>query len=383
MLIRSIKLNNFLSFGPDSKAIELGPLNVLIGPNGSGKSNLLEAISLLKAAPTDFEGPINEGGGVREWLWKGVEPPNAARINAIVNRSGGIGDVVYGLIFTEEAQQFNIFSEVIDSKTHAGTSTRYSFAGGIPSVTTEEVMREFKKGMIDPTKSILAQLKDPDAYPELTYLGDVFSKINLYREWVFGRANVLRKSQSASLKNDVLKDDASNLWMVLNRILADVKTKKKFLHVLRSVYHGISDFSFITQGGTIQFFLEETDFSIPATRLSDGTLRYLCLLAILCHPKPPPLVCIEEPELGLHPDILPGLADLLKEASTRCQIIVTTHSEVLVDAMTDTPEAILVAEKHEGGTEIKRLDPTEMKPWLEKYRLGQLWTSGEIGGNRW
>jgi predicted ATPase len=74
---------------------------------------------------------------------------------------------------------------------------------------------------------------------------------------------------------------------------------------------------------------------------------------------------------------------LLKEASTRCQIIVTTHSEVLVDAMTDTPEAILVAEKHEGGTEIKRLDPVEMKPWLEKYRLGQLWTRGDIGGNRW
>jgi predicted ATPase len=107
------------------------------------------------------------------------------------------------------------------------------------------------------------------------------------------------------------------------------------------------------------------------------------LLAILCHPKPPPLVCIEEPELGLHPDILPTLADLLKEASTRCQLIVTTHSDVLVDAMTDQPESVLVCEKDEDGTTLNRLSAKELKPWLEKYRLGELWMRGELGGTRW
>jgi predicted ATPase len=74
----------------------------------------------------------------------------------------------------------------------------------------------------------------------------------------------------------------------------------------------------------------------------------LCLLAILCDPEPPPLVCIEEPELGLHPDILPKLADLLVSASERTQLIVTTHSSLLVDAMTDRPESIVVCEKHQG-----------------------------------
>jgi predicted ATPase len=107
------------------------------------------------------------------------------------------------------------------------------------------------------------------------------------------------------------------------------------------------------------------------------------LLAILCHPNPPPLVCIEEPELGLHPDILPTLAELLKEASTRCQLIVTTHSDVLVDAMTDQPESVLICEKGEGGTTLNRLSAAELKPWLEKYRLGELWISGQLGGTRW
>jgi len=123
--------------------------------------------------------------------------------------------------------------------------------------------------------------------------------------------------------------------------------------------------------------------TIPASRLSDGTLRYLCLLAILCHPNPPPLVCIEEPELGLHPDILPTLATLMREASEKCQIVVTTHSDVLVDAMTDTPEAVLVCEKHDGATQFRRLSAADLQPWLERYRLGELWTRGEIGGTRW
>ena len=117
--------------------------------------------------------------------------------------------------------------------------------------------------------------------------------------------------------------------------------------------------------------------------LSDGTLRYLCLLAILCDPTPPPLICIEEPELGLHPDILPKIADLLVEASSRTQLIVTTHSDILVDAMTERPEVVLVCEKHEGQTQIKRLSTDDLSIWLAKYRLGELWTRGELGGTRW
>ena len=109
----------------------------------------------------------------------------------------------------------------------------------------------------------------------------------------------------------------------------------------------------------------------------------MCLLAILCDPSPPPLVCIEEPELGLHPDILPKLADLLVEASERTQIVVTTHSDILVDALTEQPEAILVCEKHDGQTTMRRLDGETLAHWLETYRLGELWTSGEIGGTRW
>ncbi len=159
---------------------------------------------------------------------------------------------------------------------------------------------------------------------------------------------------------------------------------RSFLTALGKLFDGIVDLQCPVTGGTVSLFLEETgNRSIPASRLSDGTLRYLCLLAVLLHPEPPPLICIEEPELGLHPDLLPTLADLLVEASERSQLIVTTHSDVLVDALTDRPESVVVCEKHDGRTEMKRLDKADLAKWLEDYRLGDLWTSGELGGNRW
>ena len=107
------------------------------------------------------------------------------------------------------------------------------------------------------------------------------------------------------------------------------------------------------------------------------------VLAILNDPEPPPLICIEEPELVLHPDLIPKLADQLVTASERTQIIVTTHSDILVDAMTERPESVVVCEKHDGRTVMRRLIPDELTAWLEKYRLGQLWTKGILGGNRW
>ncbi len=85
----------------------------------------------------------------------------------------------------------------------------------------------------------------------------------------------------------------------------------------------------------------------------------------------------------MDPDILPTVARLLREASERCQLIVTTHSEVLVDCMTDMPEAVIVCEKQDGATTLNRLSADALKPWLERYRLGELWTRGDIGANRW
>ncbi len=142
---------------------------------------------------------------------------------------------------------------------------------------------------------------------------------------------------------------------------------------LKLFYDEFDDVSTKIHGGTVQVYLHEESLNqpVPATRLSDGTLRFLCILVILCHPEPPPLICIEEPELGLHPDILPHMAKLLIEASERTQLIVTTHSDILVDELTETPDAVIVCEKENGSTNMRRLNAGSLKIWLEKYSLGK------------
>jgi predicted ATPase len=388
MLLKSLQLTNFLSFGASTQALELRSLNVVIGPNGSGKSNLIEAIGLLHAAPSErgLQTTIREGGGVRDWLWKGgAQLAPTASINAVLDYPAGKTDLRYILGFTEEEQRFKIQEEHVKKAYLDAGDNRPAFyyrlkdGRGVINVQGRRLLGK----NIELTSSILAQRKDPDRYPELTCLGDSFSKIRLYREWTFGRYATPRLPQKVDMPNDSLEPDAKNLAMVLNRLRCDFSAKKKLLNALHALYDGIGDFDVKLEGGTALAFLQEGQYIIPATQLSDGTLRYLCLLAILCHPEPPPLICIEEPELGLHPDVLPTLANLLKDAAERTQLIVTTHSDVLVDALTDQPEAVVVAEREAAGTTLTRLDAEKLKPWLEKYRLGQLWTSGDIGGTRW
>jgi predicted ATPase len=247
-------------------------------------------------------------------------------------------------------------------------------------------VRRLRREDLPLDQSVLSQRKDPDQYPELTYLGNEYAKIKLYREWNLGRNTPPRRPQPTDLLADFVREDAANIALVLNDLEHRSNLRRSLVEKLKNADESIEDFSTHISGGTIQVYLHYSGLksSVPATRLSDGTVRYLCLLAVLCHPAPPPLVCLEEPELGLHPDLLPSLADLLVEASHRMQLIVTTHSDVLVDGLTKVPEAVIVCEKRNGSTVMSRRTSEELAKWLkEDYGLGQLWRSGEIGGNRW
>jgi predicted ATPase len=387
MPIEHITLRNILSFGPDTPPLALRPLNVVIGPNGSGKSNLLEAIDLLRHVPSDLSQGIRQAGGIQDWLWKGAEETPIASIEAVVTRSNGSKNLRYTLSFTEVAQRLQIQDERIANESpdegYNDPYFYYKFQNGRPVLNLMHGQRQLRREDIDIDQSIVAQRRDPEQYPEITYLADVFSKMRLYRDWTFGRRAAPRLPQKTDLPADVLNPDATNLALVLNRLRRNGLIKARILDRIQRLYDGIDDYDVQIEGGTVQVFFLERGVPIPATRLSDGTLRYLCLVAILCDPAPPPLICIEEPELGLHPDIIPTIAALLREAGERTQIIVTTHSDILVDAMTDTPEAVLVCEKHDGATGFRRLQSAEIAPWLNNYRLGDLWTRGEIGGTRW
>lgn len=387
MLIHSIRLDRFLSFGVSTEPTPLGPLNLVIGPNGSGKSNLLEAFELLRNAPGDLTRPIREGGGVREWIFKGTTGARVANLDVLVSFPGGQGTLRHDLAFMESGPFIQLAGETIgDPLPPYGSPpplSHYVFGPGQAEVRIGGELKKVAPQQLNPGQSILSQRRDPDLYPEITHLADRYAAIRLYRDWGFGRSSPARRPHYTGMENLYLNSDGSNLGMILNRFQREPQVKTRVLDALRKLYDGIEDYGVQIEGGTVQVFVQERDRTIPAARLSDGTLRFLCLLAVLCHPTPPPLVCIEEPELGMHPDIIPTIADLLREASQRCQLVVTTHSDILVDCMHEEPENVIVAERHEQGTVLKRLNAEDLRPWLEKYRLGEFWTRGGIGGTRW
>lgn len=410
--IQTIQIRNLLSFGPNSEQFELRSLNVLIGPNATGKSNLLEVISLLQAAPKELTAPFRGkgGGGIQEWLWKGDQDIPTAEIDVTIDCPPSIGKMPlrHKLSFTMSGQKFDLVDEAVENE-HPDFQNQndvrfyYRYRQGRPvlNVFTQgeeqssatrprRTLRYLQPGDVAFNQSILSQRKGVNEYPEITHLGKQYEQIRLYREWNLGRNTPPRRPQPTDMPDDFLEEDAGNLVLVLNTLEHLTATRDPILEHLKAFHETFDRLTFKVQGGTVQLFLEElfapdgtSSGLIPATRLSDGTMRFLCLLAILCHPTPPPLICIEEPEIGLHPDIIPLVAKLLISASHRTQLIVTTHSDILLDALTEVPEAVVVCEKNQGSTEMRRLQADELTQWLKKYRLGQLWIRGDLGGVRW
>ncbi len=390
--LTSLRLDGLLSFAPGSETIPLTPLNVLIGPNGSGKSNLIEAIDLLRATPTAFASAIRDGGGVREWLWKGDGGGGSATLEALMARTAPVPDLRYRLSFTSTGQRTEVTDEVIEEAHRRRANAQdilfyYRFQSGRPAINLREVgkngrtVHHLGRQSLVPDESVLSQRKDPDLYPELTWVGQQFGRIQTFREWSFGRYAALRQPQPADLPTNELAPDSRNLGLILNH-LEHSDVGPELNRLLTRFLPRYQRFSTLIQGGTVQFFLHEKGVKapVPATRLSDGTIRFLAMLALLLAPSPPPLVCIEEPELGLHPDALLLLGEALVQASARTQLIVTTHSDTLVSALTEQADSVLVCE-HVGQTQVRRVEADKLRHWMEKYRLGEIWRLGKLGGN--
>ena len=394
--IRRLGLRGLLSFPPDMEPFELRPLNVLIGPNGSGKTNFVEALELLHATSTNFAAAIRDGGGAVEWLWKGGNPATAATVDIETGDAAlSTGRPLrYRLEFTSSNNRVEVLDEAIEEvKPDVGYDKPYfyyRFQRGRPVInvkeTTEDssgghVERRLKRDDLLPDQSVLVQRKDPELYPEVTWMERKFGQIRTFRDWTFGRYAPLRQPQPADLPEDRLLPDSRNLGLLLNQI--EHRDPRRFNKLLKRFFPRFERMTTKVSGGTVQFYLHESDFRspIPPTRLSDGTVRFVAILATLLDPSPPPLVCIEEPELGLHPDAVALIGELLIEASERMQLVVTTHSDTLISALSGQPDAVVTCERLGSGTALERLDPARLEHWLKDYTLGDVWRIGGIGGN--
>ena len=168
-----------------------------------------------------------------------------------------------------------------NATTRAGQAKPYFYFGyenGRPMLNVNSERRELRREDIDITQSILSQRRDPDTYPEITALAAELTKIRVYRNWIFGPDAPVRASCSAGVRTDTLSEDFDNLPARLAVLRRDPRVKRELLRYLVDLSPGFEDFEIVPEGGRLQLYVGEGTHSTPARRLSDGTLRFLCLL---------------------------------------------------------------------------------------------------------
>lgn len=381
-------IDGLLSFGEETR-FEFGQINVLVGPNGSGKSNLIDCVRVFRYAPFDIQEAFKDSG-FEDWLYKGADKQAGTAFLQVTAKvpelAGGIRhQIKLGPPINSRAPLEEVVASTEgDGEQYFVGSYRSGATLSVPGAGKRRRERKLGEGDYDPFQSILSQIRDMGQYPEITRLSSLYANFRIYSEWMFGRNSNLREATPASRSQTLLSESMNDLPLVLNG-LEKTAAHEKIRLLLRELKETYKDYVTRILFGRVGLELVETPFDLPlpAKRLSDGTLRFLALAAILLQSEPPPLVCLEEPELGMHPDMIRIVAEMIVDASARTQMIITTHSEHLLTALQGDFDALFAFDAGLTGSVVRRFSREEFKRWRDEHTLGELWTSGELGGNRW
>jgi len=336
---------------------KLKRLNVVCGPNGSGKSNLYKALRLLaRTAQGGLPKAIAQEGGMPSILWAGPRKKGPVRLLLSAHADQFNYEVSLGLPIPGRTA-FPTDPEVKEELVWMGQPRRKGNTYFERSLSGAWVMdREGKRvsyaGNLNPSEPVLAQLREPHLYPELSILGRELQEWRFYDYFRTDPESPLRHPQP-SVRTPILAHDGVDLAAALQTI-REAGDAQMLEESIQAVFPG--SVLHLQQDGC-SFWLElevpGIERYLHASEFSDGTLRYLCLLAALLSPVPAPLLILNEPENSLHPDVLVPLANLIRRASERSQVWVTTHSQKLVELLAEDPQAkVMTLHKVEGETRI-------------------------------
>jgi predicted ATPase len=358
-----------------------GKLNVLIGPNGSGKSNLLQALELLKRAT---EGKLSDAvlrqGGIAALLWDA----KAQRISwNLKSRLEAPQSEPSEAFYKLEMQQLGTSSAFrIESETlQIGDNIRLDRGPATADIIDDNgIQMSLPQTLVSDEQSSLAYMALAGA--QTTMFSDSLMGWSFYQNLRTDREAPVRQAAIARLENKLAADGQNLASMLHTAYTGDREFKKNLDAAMRAAFG--TDYEELifppAADQRIQLRLRWRSLSTEqsAANLSDGTLRFLMLIAILTNPRPGDLIAIDEPETGLHPNMLPIIAELATEAAYQTQVIFTTHSPQFLDAFRDEAPTTTVTEWEDGETRLSVLDGKELEKWLKHYSLGELFRSGEL-----
>ena len=341
---------------------KLESLNVLIGANGAGKSNLVSYFRML--------GEMVEG---RLQTW---------------TRGQGSADriVSFGVKETSKLESFvefglNGYKFVLEPTVEGGFSfvIEQIFFDGLYG------KKWIPLGSGHGEAKIKEQFKASKKGSEADYC---YSSIASWKIFHFhDTSDTAGVKRVCSLHdNDYLRQDASNLAAFLFRLAKETpEIYQKIRKIITLAIPFFDDFvlkpqKLPTEEEQIRLLWrqKDSDYALWPSQLSDGSIRFICLVTALMQPDPPSTIIIDEPELGLHPYAITLLGSLLRSASKRMQVIVSTQSVPLVNEF--AIEDLIIVEREQNATVFKRYTEEEFKTWLDEYSVGELWEKNILGG---
>ena len=354
--IKSLSIEGFKSIC-SLEDFPLRDLNVLIGPNGAGKSNFVTFFGFLRE--------LVEG-----------------RLQTWVARRGGSDRILsYGVKETAEIRAQISFGDNKYAFTLSPTDDEKLYFSREDLIYAENVFSiwpvHFEAEVKDHTK--------PGKRRRADYIyASVASWLVYHFHDTSSTAGM--KRWGALHDNAYLRPDASNLAAFLHMLKR--RHAKTYSQIVKTIRLAIPFFDdFVLQPRELgpdeyQVMLRwrqnDSDYSYLPSQLSDGSLRFICLVTALLQPDPPATIILDEPELGLHPYAIHLLGALLRSASKRMQVIVATQSTLLLDEF--AVDDLIVVQLQNGASVFKRLEEKQFDEWLKEFSVGELWHQNVLGG---
>lgn len=325
-LLQSFTISGFRSLR--SAEVELQALNVLVGANGSGKSNFILALRLVRA-----------------WA--------ASQTAAFTAEHGGADALLCGGRSCSPSLTFALVAD--------------GFHGAVTASPTADAGLDF--------------VASPASWPDDLCQRLAGIRIFHFKDLLPRRRLVLEAPQDDdhSLRNDAVNLGPYLRWLHQHQPAA----YRRIIETTRLIAPFFDDFVFEPHGDNLRLRWREQglDQAHGPEALSDGTVRFICLATLLLQPadRLPPLILLDEPELGLHPWAIEILAELIHAASAHTQVLLSTQSVSLLNAF-ELAHAIIVERAGEGTT-LRRPDPEALAAWSEDASLGELWQRNLLGGS--